>query len=508
MIAARRLVPMLVLLAACRPSAPEGADARARDRPNVLLVTLDTTRADALGCYGRSGNPTPCLDAIAAEGTRFERAIATASLTPVSHASILTGLDNAHHGVRVIAAGAGTALVPGIPTLASVLRERGYRTGAALSAFPVSAAYGLDRGFDAYDCPSGALEPGPAGQPTWNLSTLQRRADATTDRAIEWLAAGEGPFLLWVHYFDPHDGVLLPPASALPPGVALPPPASPPPIELSRALYDAEVRFMDAQLARLVAELRRRGLWDRTLTVVVADHGEGLGDHGWPFHRLLYEEQIRVPLLLRLPARGGTARPPHGDLVRPLVRTTDILPTVLDYLGIDAPPRLDGASLRGLVEGRAEPPRCALADAINGYDENALGIRARPLDDFLYCATDARWKLVYRPAHPAESELFDLETDPRELANRFAENPGEARALEEHLAASRPWVAAPFPPLAGPQARPGAEHASRALSGLGYTQGEVSTVAWAWTCPRHPEFRAETDSPCPQCGSPLLLVRR
>jgi len=480
-----------LLGAGCTPTAA---------RPNVLLVTLDTTRADALGCYGKPGDPTPVLDALAAEGTRFDAAIATAALTPASHASILTGLDGAHHGVRVLAGGGGMHLAADHPTLATILREHGYQTAAVLSAFPVSKAYGFERGFDLYDCPEGALEPGPAGTPTWNLSKLQRRADATIDRAVAWVRGARAPFFLWMHCFDPHDAALLPP------GVAA---SAPDAIDLTDAQYDAEVRYVDRELGRLFAALREIGAWENTIVVVVADHGEGRGDHGWPHHRILYQEEIRVPLIVR-PSRalrsGGEAGAASAPAVAELVRTTDVLPTILEFLGILPLKAIDGKSLRGLMQGRAEPPRIALADAVNGYDLNALQIRSRPLDDFLYCAMDARWKLVYRPAHPEASELFDLARDPRELQNRAAEEPARARDLERELARAAPWVTAPFPPL-DPQS---AAATQRALSGLGYTGGDAraSGPAWRWTCPEHREWSSDERASCPRCGSPPLLIAR
>lgn len=477
--------------------------ANSPSQPNVLLVTLDTTRADALGCYGKTGDPTPGLDAIAREGTRFDLAISTAALTPESHASILTGLDPWHHGVRVLAGGGGMKLSKDHATLATLLHERGYQTAAVLSAFPVSSAYGFDRGFDLFDCPEGELEAGPAGNPTWDLSRLQRRSDATIDRAIAWAGNAHAPFLLWVHCFDPHDAVITPPAEALPAGVTLPPRDT---IDLSPALYGAEVRYMDRQIARLVAALRASGAWENTIVAVVADHGEGLGDHGWQHHRILYQEEIRVPMIVRAPRSSGLRA--ARSIVKGLVRTTDLLPTLLDYLGVPAPGPLDGKSLRGLMEDRADggqdPARLAFADAINGYDLNALQIRSRPLDDFLYCAMDARWKLVYRPAHPEASELFDLESDPRETRNRFAEESGRARMLEGELALRQPWVAAPFAaldPLLAASAR-------KALSRLGYAgdEGRASGPTWSWTCAEHRDWRSLERASCPRCGSPPLLI--
>ncbi len=492
-----RLGAAALLGAGCTPTAA---------RPNVLLVTLDTTRADALGCYGKPGNPTPALDALAAEGTRFDAAIASAALTPSSHASILTGLDGAHHGVRVLAGGGGMRLAPDHPTLATILRERGYRTAAVLSAFPVSSAYGFERGFDLFDCPEGDLQAGPAGTPTWNLSRLQRRADATIDRAITWVRGTSAPFFLWVHCFDPHDAALSPPREALPAGVV---PPAPDAIDLSDAMYDAEVRYVDRELARLFAALRDVGAWENTIVVVVADHGEGRGDHGWPHHRILYQEEIRVPLIVR-PSRalrsGGEAGAASAPSVAALVRTTDILPTILEFLGILPLKAIDGRSLRGLMQGRVEPPRIALADAINGYDLNALQIRSRPLDDFLYCAMDARWKLVYRPAHAAASELFDLASDPREEHNLLAAEPDRARVLARELARAAPWVTAPFPPL-DPKF---AAAAHRSLAGLGYTGDDARATGptWRWTCPDHRDWTSDERAHCPRCDAPPLLIAR
>jgi arylsulfatase A-like enzyme len=477
-----------------------GCGGRAADPPNVVLITLDTTRADALGCYGKPGDASPTLDGLARAGTRFDLAISTAALTPESHASILTGLDPAQHGVRVLAGGGGMTLGAGPPTLASILHDHGYRTAAFLSAFPVSSAYGFDRGFDVFDCPAGALETGPAGNPTWNLSRLQRRSDATIDRAIDWVRGARAPFLLWVHCFDPHDAVLSPPPEALPKGVAPPAPGT---IDLSPELYAAEVRYMDSQIARLVGALREGGAFENTVVVIVADHGEGLGDHGWQHHRILYQEEIRVPLIVRAPA---AVLPRPVAAVTALVRTTDLLPTVLDFLGLRPTRAIDGASLRGLMQGAAEAPRTALADAINGYDLNALQIRSRPLDDFLYCAMDARWKLVYRPAHPEASELFDLEHDPRETRNVFAGEAARVLELERELARRRPWVTAPYAPL-DPKL---AATAHQALASLGYAGGEErsSGPTWAWTCPEHKEWKSAEPANCSTCGSPPLLIAR
>jgi hypothetical protein len=162
--------------------------------------------------------------------------------------------------------------------------------------------------------------------------------------------------------------------------------------------------------------------------------------------------------------------------------------------------------VRGLVEGRAEPPRIALADAINGYDENALVIERRPLDRFLYCAVEGRWKLVYRPAEPEASELFDLAADPREAENLFSRRTAETLALEKRLASARPWVTEPWPRI-GPKE---IDRSREALEALGYTGvGERSAPpAWSFRCPEHLGAPSPQPLACPLCGSPPILVRR
>lgn len=466
-----------------------------RDRPpNVLLVTLDTTRADYLGTYGHSGAITPNFDALASAGTRFDLAIATAGLTPVSHASILSGYFNRDHGLRVLAALGGFRLPADVPTLATVLKDAGYQTAAYHSAYPVSAHFGFDRGFDVFE--SFTATPATANAVTWELDKLQRRSDKTTDMALSYAASAKAPFFLWIHYWDPHDLQRVPPQEFLPRNL----PQQNGQLVPSRELYAAEVNYVDHEFGRLVDGLKQNGQWDNTLVVVVADHGEGLGDHGWDHHRILYQEQIRVPLLVRVPHVVQTPTVPA------LVRTVDIFPTVLDYLGLKAPRPVNGTSLRALIEGRDEPARMAYADQINGYDLNASMLEKRPLDDFLYCAMDREWKLVYRPSHPEQSELFHLAEDPREERNVYAVESRQAQRLLMELARTNPWVTGPFAPIAdgGDLAA-----AQRALEGLGYVGSDglpTDDQRWQWTCPVHKEeLRAKRES-CRICRAPPILV--
>jgi arylsulfatase A-like enzyme len=424
---------MALSIVSCSRGGPDPA------RHNVLLVTLDTTRRDHLGCYGAEGNPTPRLDALAAEGIRFDMAISPSAATPVSHASILTGLNPYQHGLRVIYADGGCRLSDGVPTLATWLQTRGWKTAAFLSSFTVSEFYGFDRGFDTFDnglaAPAaGLMRATSNGFWDWPLGSSQRRSDATTDQACRWIGACPEPFFAWVHYWDPHDPVILPPAEFLSRYVT---PEMQGDARL-RAIYGAEVAYVDSQFGRLIDCLKERGLYDRTVIVVVADHGEGLGDHGWWHHRILYQEQIRVPLLLRVPGW------PAGCTVADLVRTTDIAPTLLELLGIEVPPDLAGRSLKGLVHGQVEAPRVAYADAINLFDLNARMVEARPDDGLLYCAMDRDWKLIHRPKLEGKDELYNLSSDPLEQRNLLAGEPDQAARLLREIVRFGGFVTRPF----------------------------------------------------------------
>jgi arylsulfatase A-like enzyme len=436
---ARCAAVLVALVAAGTGCGGGGNSAGPPQRLNVLLVTLDTTRADHLGCYGHPAATSPQMDSVARKGVRFDLAIAQAAVTPVSHASILTGLNPANHGVRVLSAATGYRLPAGIPTLASVLEDRGWSTAAFLSAFTVSEHFGFDRGFDLFDnglavSAEDVLRPLENGIVDWNTPANQRRSDATTDRAVTWLRHVDEPFLLWVHYWDPHDTALLPPPDVIEdfvtPGLSRP--------QHLRALYDAEIRYVDEQFGRLVGGLEQQGLADETMIVIVADHGQGLGDHGWWYHRILYQEQLRIPLIIHVP--GG----PAHITVQDLVRSIDIYPTVLDWLGIDAPHPVDGESLRPLMEGRTEASRMAYADQLNLFDLNAAVVRQRPNDDLVHCAMDRAWKLIYRPRQPQQSELYDLVHDPVERHNLYDPDHHQARRLLRFLEDSGGFVDRPF----------------------------------------------------------------
>jgi arylsulfatase A-like enzyme len=224
------------------------------------------------------------------------------------------------------------------------------------------------------------------------------------------------PLFLWVHYFDPHDLILTPPESYLDKFES----KSGKQRDVLRAKYDAEIRFMDEQLGRLVKRLRKNGFWDKMIVVVVADHGQGLGDHGWWNHGILFQEQIRVPLLIRVP---GMRR---GNRVPSLVRTIDVMPTVLEAAGVDRSlwPSMDGSTLSGAMRtGRTAEPREAYADSVNilSYGRPDDRRKRDHNSDMLYCLMTDRYKLIYHQLFPDQTQFFDIQEDPGEfedLANR------------------------------------------------------------------------------------------
>lgn len=412
-----------------RPAPSRDSRAYAGTKPNVLLITLDTTRADRLSCYGHDRPTSPRLDSLAADGVRFDMAIAQSALTPISHASILTGLNPYEHGIRVLNGIHRYRLDEGVTTLAQSLGGAGYATGGFISAFPASARYGLDRGFATFQpgFDMGYAEARSAER--GNLSVVepraQCRADVTTDNVLSWLKAQSGPFFAWVHYFDPHDERLVPPPGATP--VFAPRGATEG--DAYQALYEREICYMDIQIGRLFDALKADGRFDSTLTIAVADHGEGLGDHDWWRHGILYQEQIRVPLLMRGPGI------PVGRVVPDMVRTIDIAPTIAEAVGLAPAPPVTGRSVLPLLRGEHDAePRLAYSDLVDLQIpwQNARA-RANLAPECLYCVTDGRWKLIWHQHAEEESELYQLATDPGEAHNVIREHPDECRRLMHEL---------------------------------------------------------------------------
>jgi arylsulfatase A-like enzyme/tetratricopeptide (TPR) repeat protein len=358
---------------------------------NVLLVSIDTLRADHLGCYGYGGASTPTLDKLAATGVRCRYAIAPAPMTLPSHASLLTGLDPHHHGAR---ANGVFRLDEKVATLAERLRPRGYRTGAVISAYVLDRQYGLAQGFQEYN------DDLTQGEQAGKFGFRERRADKTSQAAVEWLRRHRGdPFFLWVHYFDPHA------------------PYAPPPPYAERFAdrpYDGEIAFADDQLGRLLSVLDETGTAGRTLLIVVSDHGESLDEHREKTHGIMiYDATMRVPMIWRAP---GVL--PAGEAIEPQVGLIDVVPTVLDLLGEQVPAGLDGVSLLAPASrGPRELYLESLAPRFQYGWSPLLGLRTDGL------------KFVFAP----RSELYDLKDDPNELHDIAAARAKTVRSCYERL---------------------------------------------------------------------------
>jgi choline-sulfatase len=421
----------LTLMPRARSGMPGGFAAGAASGYNVLLITLDTTRADHLGCYGYDRAATPVLDGLAQSGILFADAVCSAPITLPSHTSMLTGLNPPGHGAR----NNGQPFArPEIPTLAEILRNGGYETAAFVSAFVLESRFGLDRGFDLYDDNIGITQSRGADE-----ELNQRPAGDVTRAAIAWLdqRASAKPFFAWVHYYDPHS------------------PYSPPPAFAARFReqpYDGEIAYMDSEIGNLLQALERHGLRQKTLILAVGDHGESLGDHGESTHaRLIYESVMRIPLIVACPGlfKGGYR---VDDVV---VSGCDVFPTVLDLLGLPAGAALDGSSLRGCREQR---DRVLYIESLAPYLDECwaplFGLR-RHTDKYI---------LAPRP------EYYDLRSDPRELTDLYAGASGATLAARDGLVSDLAARLAQSPPLEGvvASAQPLDAETRHRLESLGY----------------------------------------
>ena len=377
----------------------------------MLLVTIDTLRADHVGCYGYTDASTPTIDSLASRGVRFETAVAHAPLTGPSHASILTGRIPPGHGFRN---NSGFTLSPRVKTAAEDFRQRGYRTAAFVSGFPLDRRFGFDRGFETYD------DHLPKGNDRRRTPYVERFADATTDAALRWLATSSSAgspsrWFLWVHYYDPH-APYEPPADLAE--------------RYNRAPYDGEIAFVDRQLARLLQALDVTNESGRTVVLVTADHGESLGEHGEGTHGVfVYDATLRVPWVMAGP------QIPAGRVSRSVARSIDVLPTLADYAGLDRRSDVDGRSLRAAADGQEMPDAPSYAESL--YPESELGWSP------LYAWRTAGFKFIKAP----QPELYDLSHDASETSNRLNEHEALARdsgrRLEEILLRTSPPAAAP-----------------------------------------------------------------
>jgi len=379
-------VSLLLSLAACdRKSAspPPGTS-----RPDVILITIDTLRADRISPYGYR-KPTPAFDAFAHDSALFEQASSQVPLTLPSHASILTGLYPFAHGVRE---NSGFVLSRDHRTLAQVLKENGYSTAAFIGAFVLDGRFGLSRGFDSYydNFPTGTLDD-------VKLLIQERRAGEVLEKAREWMAQpSAGPRFAWIHLYDPH--------------APYDPPA---PFDRDDDLYDGEVRYVDASLGDFFQYLRGRALYEGALIIVTSDHGEGLGEHGEETHGMfLYESTLRVPLLIKYPRNEHA-----GVRVAAPALLIDIFPTVLSVLDIQ-----DRAATQGKVlQLQAAGARRNLAETMLPY----LGYGWSPLRAYV----EGSFKYIEAP----RAELYDLDADAGETRDLASSNQATAGRLRQRL---------------------------------------------------------------------------
>ncbi len=388
----RTPVPLLAVVAAVFPLLPGcGSEAPAGNaRKNLLVVSVDTLRYDAVGFMGKSPSPTPALDALAAESVVFEEAYTVAPVTLPAHTSLLTGLYPSAHGIRD---NGDKRLPPSAETLAELLAAEGYRCEAAVAAFVLNQCFGLDQGFEEYYAPSRGMSSMELAVPQVPGNEIVERALA----AIDALAADERPFFYFVHLYDPHA------------------PHDAPGVDRSgskSARYEGDVRFTDVQLSRLFSGLKARGLWEDLVVLFTADHGEGLEDGKEETHGFfVFDQTMRVPLVLR-----------HPDLsparVEGVVSLVDVVPTLLELLEVLPPRDLDGVSLADAARGTE--PVAERTIAIESY----LPYLSNGWSPF-QGAVRGRHKLI----RSKRLELYDRVADPAEEKNLFREDDATAREL-------------------------------------------------------------------------------
>jgi len=366
---------------------------------SVILITVDTLRADRLGCYGNTQVETPAMDALARDGVRFTRAVAQVPLTAPSHAAILTGTYPPWNGLRDWS---DHGIHPDVRTLAEIFKSRGYTTAAFVSAFVLDSMWGLNRGFDLYDDWFKTED-----YQTIRRSGLERRGEETVGRSLAWLQSSPArPFFLWLHLYDPHA------------------PYRPPEPFRTRyrgRFYDGEVAYTDEQLGRFFDFLKGQNLYASSLIVLTSDHGEGLGEHQEQDHGFfVYNTTVLVPLMIKFPAGYTPAR----RVVPQVVNTVDIAPTLIRLSGFpDTDTRtFQGQSLLSLVErGAGGSPRYGYSESL--YPRNFLGTHT------LFGLQTERYHYVRAP----REELYDLEQDPGERRNIANGNPATTQSLRQTL---------------------------------------------------------------------------
>lgn len=385
---------------------------------NIVLFTIDTLRADHLECYGYDKVQTPHINRLAAEGTLFRNVISPAPLTLPAHSSIFTGTYPLFHGVRD---NGGFYLDPKHVTLAEVLKDNGYRTGAFVAAFVLDSRWGVDQGFDHYFDNFDLTKYKKV-----SLDAVQRRGDEVLEEAQQWIGRNDQEkFFAWIHLYDPHT------------------PYEPPEPYRSRygreayGLYDGEIAYVDELIGGFLEFLRNRELTDSTLIVFTADHGEMLGEHKESAHGFfVYDAAVRVPLIFRIPGKAETG----GKQVSRQVKSIDIMPTVLDLVAAGAPPAVQGESLVPLLleRGGKDEPAAYSETFFPRYHYGWSELRS---------LRQGRFKFIDAP----RPELYDVLTDPGELSNLINEKASVGHEMKRDLDGLIARYSAPDEELAGPQ---------------------------------------------------------
>lgn len=364
---------------------------------NVILIGVDTLRADRLECYGYAAIKTPNINRLASDGVLFRNAIAQVPLTLPSFCSIMTGAYPMFHGVRDFSYG---FLREESVTLAEVLKAQGYATGAVLGAFVLDARFGLNQGFDFYDGDFNSMVTSGVRR-----VTKERRGDRVVRAALEWLRANqEKKCFLWIHPYDPHH------------------PYDPPePFRSQYAAnpYEGEIAFVDSLVGEILDFLESSGLYDDSLIIFTSDHGESLGEHQEPQHGFfVYDSVLRVPLIIKAP--GST---PRGRTIDTQVQTIDIMPTILQYLSVRKPQEVQGIGLRSLIEGKTSNLSRPYAHAESYYALSSFGWSP------LRSLRTNKYKYIQAP----QPELYDLEKDPLELKNLHSRHKALANRFSTDL---------------------------------------------------------------------------
>jgi arylsulfatase A-like enzyme/Tfp pilus assembly protein PilF len=364
--------------------------------PNVVVITIDTLRADHLGCYGYKQIHTPAIDGLAGDSLRFERAFTSVPVTLPSHSALFTGTYPMFSGMHDFAA---NKLSPGQPTLASVLKEQGYTTGAVVASAVLDSRFGLNHGFDFYydHFDFSRLQES-------NLDEMERPGNLVADVTLDWLAKNyQKKFFLWMHLYDPHYPYR---------------PPAPYDTEYKDRLYDGEIAFADAQVGRLIAFLKEKGIYRNTIVVLSGDHGESLGEHGEQTHGFfIYNSTLHVPLILHMP--GGIS----GKNTAKLVNLADVMPTILEALKIPVPAQVQGQNVLTTVDVKR-------GEARNLYAETFL-----PRIHFNWSELRGVETENYHFIDAPKPELYDLSKDPGETQNLYPQKKAVSEEMHAKLAA-------------------------------------------------------------------------